>query len=79
MPRTFKDRPQVVASHLIAVDGRIVGGWRRLTAQGAMIAETMLVARLSAAEGKALRAAAERLQKFLGMPVKLRARKMPAS
>ena len=44
-----------------------------------MIAETMLVARLGAAEGKALRAAAARFQTFLGMPVQLRSRKMPAS
>jgi len=69
----------VVANHLIAVDGRVVGGWRRLEAQGAMIAETMLVARLGAAEEKALRAAAGRYQTFLGMPVQLRTRRMPAS
>jgi len=74
MPQTFKDRPEVVANHLIVVDGRVVGGWRRREAKGAMIAETMLVARLGAAEGKALRAEADRLQRFLGMPVKLRAR-----
>jgi len=79
MPQTFKDRPEVVANHLVAVDGRVVGGWRRLEEKGAMIAETMLVARLGAAEGKALRAAAARLQTFLGMPVRLRARRMPPS
>jgi winged helix DNA-binding protein len=79
MPQTFKDRPEVVANHLIAVDGRIVGGWRRIEEKGAIVAETMLPVRLGAAQGKALRAAASRLQTFLGLPVQLRARKMPAS
>jgi hypothetical protein len=79
MPQTFKDRPEVVANHLVAVDGRIVGGWRRLEEKRAMIAETMLVARLGAAERKALHAAAARLQTFLGIPVQLRARTMPPS
>ena len=76
---TLGARPEVVANHIVVVDGRVVGGWRRLEKKGAMIAETMLVARLGAAAGKALRAAAARFQTFLGMPVQLRVRRMPAS
>ena len=77
MPQTFKARPEVVANHLIAVDGRLIGGWRRLEAKGAMTVETMLVARLDARVRAALAAAAARFQAFLGMPVQLRPRKPP--
>ena len=56
----------MVANHLVVVDGRVVGGWRRLRGKGAMIVETTLVARLDAAAREALRAAAARFQTFLG-------------
>jgi hypothetical protein len=75
MPQTFKDRPEVVANHLIAVDGRVVGGWRRLEAKGTMTVETMLVARLDSRARAGLAAAAGRYQTYLGMPVRVRARK----
>ena len=70
----LKARPEVVASHVVVVDGRVVGGWRRLEAKGAMTVETMVVSRLDAGARAALRAGAARFQSFLGMPVKLRAR-----
>ena len=72
----------VVGNHVVVVDGRVVGGWRRLEAKGAMTVETTLVSRLDGVARASLRAAAARFQSFLGMPVKLRARpggRMPAS
>ncbi len=67
-------RPVVVGNHVVVVDGRVVGGWRRSEAKGALTVETMLVSRLDGGARAALRAAATRFQSFLGMPVKLRAR-----
>jgi len=70
----LRARPDVVANHVVTVDGRVVGGWRRLEAKGAMTVETTLVARLDSRAQASLRAAAARLQAFLGRPVKLAAR-----
>jgi hypothetical protein len=71
---TFRARPDMVANHIVVVDGRVVGGWRRLAARTSMIVETAVVGRFGAAERAALRAAAARFQAFLGVPVKLHAR-----
>jgi hypothetical protein len=62
-----------VANHLVTVDGRVVGGWRRLEAKGVMTVETNLIARLGSGVQASLRAAAKRYQAFLAMPVKVRA------
>jgi hypothetical protein len=70
----LKTRPDLVANHIVVLDGRVVGGWRRLEAKRAMTIETTLVARLDAGARASLRAAAARFQSFLDMPVKLRAR-----
>jgi hypothetical protein len=71
----LRSRPDAVANHLVAVDGRVVGGWRRLEAKGVMTVETNLIARFArdARAGAGLKAAAARFQKFLAMPVKVRA------
>jgi hypothetical protein len=74
MPQRFEARPEVVANHLIAVDGRLVGGWRRREAKGAVTVETMLAARLGASARAGLAAAAARFQAFLGVPVQVRSR-----
>lgn len=73
----FKARLQGVANHLIAVDGRVVGAWRRLEAKGAMTVETMLVTRLDRRARAALEAAAARFQSYLSMPVRLRLGRSP--
>jgi hypothetical protein len=62
----------VIANNLIAVDGRVVGGWRRVIEKRSVIVETDLRRPLDAAARAGLRAAAERLQAFLGVPVSLR-------
>ena len=53
----------MVANHIVVVDGRVVGGWRRLAGKGAMIVETTLAVRLDAAAREALRAAAARFNR----------------
>jgi len=63
----------VIANNLVAVDGRAVGGWRRVVEKKAVVVETLLRRPLDVAEQAGLRAAAERLEGFLGLPVKLRA------
>jgi hypothetical protein len=70
----LRSRPDAVANHLVTVDGRVVGGWRRLEAKGAMTVETNLLARLDRRVQASLRVAAGRFQAFLGLPVKLTAR-----
>ncbi|HKP62190.1 MAG TPA: winged helix DNA-binding domain-containing protein [Polyangiales bacterium] len=54
-------RDMVLANHLITLDGRVVGGWRRPKSQ----LELTLIAKLEAAEKKALKAAEQRLAGFL--------------
>jgi hypothetical protein len=71
---TFAGRPEMVMNHVVMIDGRVVGGWRRVAGKGATIVETTLPARLDAKARAALQAAAARFQKFLGHPVTLRAR-----
>jgi len=61
-------------NHVVVVGGRVVGGWRRVPGKAAMVVETILATRLPAAAQKQLEAAAARFAKFLGLPVKLRAR-----
>jgi hypothetical protein len=73
--KKLADRPDVVLSHVVVVDGRIVGGWRRLEAKRAMIVETALATRIDARARTALGAVTARFQAFLGRPVKLRARR----
>jgi len=71
---TFTARPEMVMNHVVVVGGRVVGGWRRVPGKAAMVVETILATRLPAAAQKQLEAAAARFAKFLGLPVKLRAR-----
>ena len=71
----FADRPVMLANHIVVVAGRVVGGWRRLPGKGAVVVETMLATRLGGAAQKALQVAAARFEKFLGLPVTLKARR----
>jgi hypothetical protein len=74
MAVTFKARPDMVANHIVFLGGRVVGGWRRVPAKGALIVETALAIRPDPAARAALQAAAARFQAFLGLPVKLSVR-----
>jgi hypothetical protein len=56
-------------NHVIAVDGQLVGGWRRTLTNDRVRVDLRLLTRLSPAEHRALDAAVERHGEFLGLPV----------
>ena len=56
-------------AHVIAVDGQLVGGWKRTLTNDGVTVHVRLLTRLSTAEHKALDAAIERHGAFLGLPV----------
>jgi hypothetical protein len=64
-------RVDALMGHILAVDGQIVGGWRRTLAKRADIELDVLVP-ITAAERSRVTAAAERLGRFLGLPVNVR-------
>ena len=68
-------RMEMIANHVVVVDGRVMGTWRRVAGKGAMVVETAIAGRLGAAEREGLRAAVARFEHFLGVPVKLTARR----
>jgi hypothetical protein len=55
----------------LIIGGRRLGTWRRKAGRNEVVVETKLFTRLSAAERRALEAAAERYGAFLGTPVTL--------
>jgi hypothetical protein len=59
-------RDNVLSNHLITLDGQVIGGWRRRAGRPSAAIEKTLIAKLNAAEKKALKAAEERLATFLG-------------
>jgi hypothetical protein len=61
----------VLAAHFVVVDGRIVGGYRRTLDKANVTLRLELLRSLSAAERKALNAAAERFAHSLGLAVRL--------
>ncbi len=66
---TIHQRETVLANHLIAINGRVVGGWRRTLAKDLVRIELKLLRRLNKAEAAALRKAAADYGRFLGLPV----------
>jgi hypothetical protein len=59
-------RENIFANPMVTLNGQVVGGWRRSAAQPHAPLEIKLVAKLSAAERKALKDAEARLAKFVG-------------
>jgi Winged helix DNA-binding domain len=59
------------ANHFVVLDGRLVGGWRRLQGKKIVIVEIRLLVPLAAAARKALHDTAARYAAFLGVPVQL--------
>jgi hypothetical protein len=55
--------------HIVIVDGRIAGGWRRTIERRRVLIEATLLTDLDQAHGDALDAAARRYGDFVGMPV----------
>jgi hypothetical protein len=52
------------------LNGKIVGGWRRVLEKDSLVVRTRLLASLNRAETKALRAEVERYARFLGLPLR---------
>jgi hypothetical protein len=59
-------------SHVIVIDGEMVGSWRRTVERGEMVVETKYHATILAEEAAELAAAAGRYSEFLEMPVVVR-------
>lgn len=58
-------------SHLVAVDGQLVGGWRRSQQKSHAVASVDLLVPLEPAEHQALEAAVRRYGAFLGLQARL--------
>jgi winged helix DNA-binding protein len=52
--------------HVVVVDGQIVGGWKRTLTKDSVTIELRVLARLTAAENRAVATAARRYAEFLG-------------
>jgi hypothetical protein len=59
-------RENVLSNHLVALNGQIIGGWRREAARPQAPIEVTLIAKISASDRKALKAAEARLAAFVG-------------
>jgi hypothetical protein len=77
---SYKDRSAIfeatkvnklVFGHLIAIDGRIAGTWKRTLKKDTIVIETNTFAPLNEAEREAVATAARRYGAFLGLPVSL--------
>jgi hypothetical protein len=62
-------RGNILFSHTIVLDGRVVGAWKRTLRRDAVVLDTTLLAPLSPAATAAVAAAAARYGAFLGLPV----------
>jgi hypothetical protein len=62
-------RGNILFSHTIVLDGRVVGAWKRTLRRDAVVLDTTLLAPLSPAATEAVAAAAARYGAFLGLPV----------
>jgi len=56
-------------ANVIAMDGQLVGGWRRTLGTDRISLDLQILARLSAAEQKRLLAEVRRYEAFAGKPV----------
>ncbi|MFN2567729.1 MAG: winged helix DNA-binding domain-containing protein [Gemmatimonadaceae bacterium] len=61
-----------LTTHVIVVDGQLVGRWKRTLEKKRVVIESSFLARLTAVEEQAVASAAEALGRFLGLPVELR-------
>jgi hypothetical protein len=59
----------MLARHIIVLNGRVIGGWRSTTRRSEVNIETKLPVPLSRAQEAALRHSAERYSRFLGVQV----------
>jgi hypothetical protein len=60
----------LLSNHIVVMNGRVIGGWRRTTAKGTLVLEGRLLVELGRSETRALRAAVDAYGRFLGMPAR---------
>lgn len=65
-------RGNILFNHMIAIDGRVVGTWRRVLKKGTMVVDATLFRAIGAAEREAVEGEVARYGRFLGMPAALR-------
>ncbi len=66
-------RGTVLSNHIVVLNGKVIGGWRRTLAKGVPVIEGRLLVDLRSAETRALRAAVDGYSRFLGIPARWRA------
>jgi hypothetical protein len=64
-------RSDLIYGHILVIDGRVAGTWRRTLKKSEVVIETNTFAPLSKAESRAVAEAADRYGAFLGLPVVL--------
>jgi hypothetical protein len=64
-------RYDLVYGHILVVDGRVAGTWRRTLKKSEVVIQTTTFAPLSKAQSRAVAEAADRYGAFLGLPVVL--------
>jgi hypothetical protein len=64
--------PNALAGHILAVNGQIVGGWRRTLTGRKVIVEPRPLVPLSKAEQRSVEVTARKLGRFLAAPVEIR-------
>jgi hypothetical protein len=68
-----------LGTHVVELDGQIVGGWRRTLKKSDVVIDITPVVRLKASEREAVDEAAERYAAFLGLAADISWRKVPVS
>jgi hypothetical protein len=67
-----RPRTSALSGHVLAVNGQMVGGWRRTFVRGGVIVEPKPLIRLSETERRAVGVAARRFGRFLELPLNIR-------
>jgi winged helix DNA-binding protein len=67
-----RPRTSALSGHVLAVNGQMVGGWRRTFVGGAVVVEPKPLIRLSDTERRAVGTAARKFGRFLELPLKIR-------
>jgi hypothetical protein len=67
-----KPRTTALSGHFLALNGQMVGGWRRTLVGRTVVVEPKPLIRLSEAERRAVGVAARKLGRFLEVPVEIR-------
>lgn len=60
---------EAMSYHLLAIDGQMAGGWKRMVGRGSLTVQLNPFIRLTAAQTKAVELARQKLETFVGIPV----------